>query len=71
MQKTASDIQAELEAALAAEDADATTHAAAISQAVADLAALAAAPENQADPIVSLTGTTASGSSVTFLPQGA
>lgn len=62
--KTPADIQVELQAAIDAENADTSTHAAAITQAISDLAALA----TTSDPIVSLTGTTQSGATVSFVP---
>lgn len=62
--KSATDIQAELQAALDQEGADETTHAAALTQAITDLEALAAASTGAADPVVSAVVTLASGATV-------
>lgn len=62
MPKSTSDIQAELQAALDQENADATSHAAAITQAISDISSLEVSAG--ADPVVSGVLTLQSGTTV-------
>lgn len=59
---TPEEIKAELQAALDDENADETTHAAALTKAISDLETLSAA--SGADPVVSAVVTLASGATV-------
>lgn len=69
MPKSASDIQAELQAALDQEGADETTHAAALTQAISDLEALAASASTGGTAVTPVSvAITMSDASVVTLP---